>query len=109
MNYNNRIVKWNINPLKALVWECVTTPHYKALFVTNDFMTKSLVRKWCRMVLARNAEIKPDIITFSNGSYIKFIGTKSTARGYRVHRILIDDDIDSKTIEEVLKPLLIGD
>lgn len=106
MNYDGRIVEWNINTVKTLVWECMTMPHYKALFVTDDFMTKSLVRDWCRMALARNAEIKSETITFSNGSSIKFIGTKPTAREYRVHKILIDDNVDSKTVEEVLKPYI---
>lgn len=105
MNYDDYIVKWNINTLKTLMWECMTMPHYRALFVTNDFMTKSVVKDWCRMALARSAEIKSDI-TFSNGSSIKFIDTKSTARGYRVHKILIDDNVDSKTVEEVLKPYI---
>ncbi|MBP5433643.1 hypothetical protein [Ruminococcus sp.] len=106
MNLDNCIIKWDINTLKILVWECMTMPHYQALFVTNDFMTKSLVKEWCRMALSRNAEIKSDIITFSNGSSIKFVETKSTARAYRVHKILIDDDVDSKTIKEVLKPYI---
>ena len=106
MNYDNCIVKWDINTLKTLVWECMTMPHYQALFVTDEFVTKSLVKDWCRMALRRNAEIKSDTITFPNGSSIKFVGTKTTARGYRVHKILIDDNVDSKTIEEVLKPYI---
>lgn len=106
MNYDNCIVKWDINTLKTLAWECMTMPHYRALFVTNDFMTKLIVKDWYRMALARSAEIKSDTITFSNGSSIKFVGTETTARGYRVHKILIDDNVDSKTIEEVLKPYI---
>lgn len=106
MTYDGCIVEWNINELTTLIRNCITKPYYNALFVTNDFMTKMLVKDWCRMALARSAEIKSDTITFPNGSSIKFIGTKTTARRYRVHKILIDDDVDSKTIEEVLKPYI---
>lgn len=106
MTYDDCIVKWDINELTKLVRECITKSYYNALFVTNDFMTKSLVKDWCRMALAQSAKIKSDTITFPNGSSIKFVGTKTTARGYRVHKILIDDNVDSKTVEEVLKPYI---
>lgn len=105
MNYDSCIVEWNIDTLRTLVWECMIMPHYEALFVTDNFMTKSLVKDWCRMMLTRKAEIKSDTITFSNGSSIKFIRTKSTARGYRVNKILIDD-VDINIVNTILKPFL---
>ena len=56
-----------------------------------------------------NLKVKRDIIEFENGSSIRVIkpyNIVNAPRGYRVHKILIDGDVSSNVIENVLTPYI---
>lgn len=44
------------------------------------------------------------IIKFSNGSSIKFIAASDNSRGSAFHLLIVEDGIDRKTIDCVLRP-----
>ena len=46
-------------------------------------------------------KIKSDLITFPNGSLVRIIHQNSTARGYRVHEVLLSDMSNAELISRL--------
>lgn len=118
---NEYISYLNEGTLTDCVRICMSTIGYKVgIFVTSDEEVVDIIREFTdgvfrfwndnslpvhitRIVQSRNRSY----ITFSNCSVIYIYVYRGCMRGMRLHRILIDQKIDSSTINTVLLPFVI--
>lgn len=101
---------FNNDNLTTAIKSCYEKPCYNLLIVTPKFvMPVGLIVIDCISKLypheRSNFKIRNDSVTFPNGSYIKIINQNSTARGYRVHEILMSD-LSNEELMQVLEPML---
>lgn len=45
------------------------------------------------------------VVEFSNGSYIRTLPASNSARGYRVHLLIADENINDEVLNSILRPL----
>lgn len=64
-----------------------------ALLLLKDIIHKESIRS-----------ISSHIISFNNGSSIRHVPMSESARGYRAHYIIAEDNIDTKVLNDVLRP-----
>lgn len=105
------IYKINKENLLVAVKTCLEKPHYSVLIVT-----KSMVLPLGRMVVDCIGEILPrdtDLVKFNlnhvsfyNGSHITAVRISNGCRGRRANMMIVDDKIDSETIERELLPCI---
>lgn len=118
---NEYISYLNEGTLTDCVRICTSTIGYKVgIFVTSDEEVVDIIREFTdgvfgfwndnslpvhitSIVQSRNGSY----ITFSNRSVIRIYVYRGCMRGTRLHRILIDQKIDSNTIDTVLSPFVI--
>lgn len=91
---------------------CLEKPHYSVLIVT-----KSMVFPLGKMIVDCIGEILPrdtDMVKFNlnhasfyNGSHIAAVRISNGCRGRRANMMIVDDEIDSETIERELLPRII--
>lgn len=96
MNVKAQIEKFDSDNLTSAIETCYAKPFYRVLIVAPKMvMPTGLIVIDCVSKLyphERNEfKIRPDSITFPNGSLVKIITQNSTARGYRVHKVLLSD------------------
>lgn len=101
---------FNNDNLTTAIKTCYEKPYYNLLIVAPKFiMPIGLIVIDCISKLYPHErskfKIRPDSITFPNGSYIKIINQSSTARGYRVHEILMSD-LSNEELIQVLEPMI---
>lgn len=104
------IKKFNIANLTSAIKTCYNNPDYKLLIVAPGFvMPVGLIVIDCISKLYPHErskfQIQPCSISFPNGSHIRIISQNSTARGYRVHEVLISDMSNVELIQ-VLAPMV---
>lgn len=90
------IEKFNSDNLTSAIETCYTKPFYRVLIVAPKMvMSIGLIVIDCVSKLYPDEhsefKIRHDLIAFPNGSLVKIITQNSTARGYRVHKILLSD------------------
>lgn len=90
------IEKFNSDTLTSAIETCYTKPFYRVLIVAPKMvMPIGLIVIDCLSKLYPHErsefKIKSDLITFPNGSLVRIIAQNNTARGYRVHKILLSD------------------
>lgn len=107
---NIKIKIFNNDNLTTAIKSCYEKPCYNLLIVTPKFvMPVGLIVIDCISKLYPNErsefKIRNDFVVFPNGSYIKIINQSSTARGYRVHEILMSD-LSNEELIQVLEPML---
>lgn len=110
MNVKTQIEKFNSDNLTSAIETCYAKPFYRVLIVAPKMvMLTGLIVVDCVSKLYPHErsefKIRPDLITFPNGSLVKIINQNSTARGYRVHEILITD-LSNKELIQVLEPMI---
>lgn len=103
------IYKINEENVLNAVEICLEKPHYSVLIVT-----KSMVLPLGKMIVDCIGEILPrdtdlvkfnlNHISFYNGSHIDAVRISNGCRSRRAHMMLVDDKIDSETIERELLP-----
>lgn len=96
MNVKTQIEKFNSDNLTSAIETCYEKPFYRVLIVAPKMvMPTGLIVIDCVSKLYPHErsefKIRPDSITFPNGSLVKIITQNSTARGYRVHKVLVND------------------
>lgn len=96
MNVKTQIEKFNSDNLTSAIETCYEKPFYRVLIVAPKMvMPTGLIVIDCVSKLYSHErsefKIRPDSITFPNGSLVKIITQNSTARGYRVHKVLLSD------------------
>lgn len=101
---------FNSDNLTTAIKSCYEKPYYNLLIVAPKFvMPVGLIVIDCISKLYPHErgyfKIRNDFVTFPNGSYIKIINQNSTARGYRVHEILMSD-LSNEELLQVLEPML---
>lgn len=99
-----QIKKFNNDNLTTAIETCYAKPLYRILIVAPKMvMPTGLIVIDCVSKLYPHErsefKIRPDFITFPNGSYIKIINQNSTARGYRFHEILMSDLSNEKLLQ----------
>ena len=111
---NNNIIKqikiFNNDNLTTAIKTCYEKPRYNLLIVAPKLvMPVGLIVIDCISKLYPHERgyfrTSNDFVTFPNGSYIKIINQNSTARGYRVHEILMSD-LSNEKLLQVLEPML---
>lgn len=105
-----RIKIFNNDNLTTAIKSCYEKPRYNLLIVAPKLvMPVGLIVIDCISKLYPHErgyfKISNDFAIFPNGSYIKIINQKSTARGYRVHEILMSD-LSNEELIQVLAPML---
>lgn len=90
------IEKFDSDNLTSAIETCYAKPFYRVLIVAPKMvMATGLIVIDCVSKLYPHErskfKIRPDSITFPNGSLVKIITQNSTARGYRVHKVLLSD------------------
>lgn len=96
MNIKTQIEKFNSDNLTSAIEACYTKPFYRVLIVAPKMVIPTgLIVIDCVSKLYPHErsefKISADSITFPNGSLVKIITQNSTARGYRVHKVLLSD------------------
>lgn len=104
------IKEFNNDNLVAAIETCYDNPYYNLLIVTPKLvMPVGMIVIDCISKFYPHEHgkfrIKPDSISFPNGSHIRIISQSSTARGYRVHEILISD-ISNTELIQLLTPMV---
>lgn len=111
MNVETQIEKFNSDNLTSAIETCYAKPFYRVLIVAPKMvMPTGLIVIDCVSKLYPHERskfrIKPDLITFPNGSLVKIITQNSTARGRRVHKVLLSD-MSNTDLMQRLYPMII--
>lgn len=111
MNVETQIEKFNSDNLASAIETCYAKPFYRVLIVAPKMvMPTGLIVIDCVSKLYPHERskfrIKPDLITFPNGSLVKIITQNSTARGRRVHKVLLSD-MSNTDLMQRLYPMII--
>lgn len=101
---------FNSDNLTTAIKSCYEKPCYNLLIVAPKcVMPVGLIVIDCISKLYPHErgyfKIRNDFVVFPNGSRIKIINQNSTARGYRVHEILMSD-LSNEELIQVLEPML---
>lgn len=101
-----KIKDFNNSNLTSAIKTCYEKPFYYVLIVASEYvMPVGLIAIDCVSKLyphERNEfKIKPDLIAFPNGSLVGIIHQNSTARGYRVHEVLLSDMSNTELIQRL--------
>lgn len=98
---------------------CIKENGYKVIIAcTNKSLETTIEVLRCMLRNTKNVEKHVYNIAFSgdrkevrfyNGSFIKIINDDTKARGYRIHSLLVDEDIPSDIVDCVLKPYLVDE
>lgn len=96
MNIKTQIEKFNSDNLTSAIETCYAKPFYRVLIVAPKMvMPAGLIVSDCigKLYPHERSEfkIRPDFIAFPNGSLIQIITQNNTARGYKVHKVLLSD------------------
>lgn len=105
-----KIKIYNNDNLTTAIKTCYEKPYYKLLIVVSkSIMPVGMIVIDCIRELypheRTNFKIRNGSVVFPNGSYIKIINQNSTAKGHRVHEILITD-LSNKELIQVLEPMI---
>lgn len=111
MNVKTQIEKFNSDNLTSAIETCYAKPFYRVLIVAPKMvMPTGLIVIDCVSKLYPDErskfKIRPDLITFPNGSLVKIIPQNSTARGYRVHKVLLSN-MSNTDLMQILYPMII--
>lgn len=111
MNVKTQIEKFNSDNLTSAIETCYAKPFYRVLIVASKMvMPIGLIVIDCVSKLyphdRSKFKIKCDEIIFPNGSLVKIITQNSTARGHRVHKVLLSD-MSNMDLMQILYPMII--
>lgn len=101
----------NNDNLTTAIKTCYEKPYYKLLIVVpKSIMPIGTIVIDCVSKLYPHErsefKIRPDLITFPNGSLVKIINQNSTAKGYRIHKVLLSDVSNTQLLQR-LYPMII--
>ncbi len=111
MNVKTQIEKFNSDNRTSAIVTCYAKPFYRVLIVAPKMvMPIGLIVIDCVSKLYPHErskfKIRPDSITFPNSSLVKIITQNSTAKGYRVHEVLLSD-MSNTDLMQRLFPMII--
>lgn len=98
---------------------CIKENGYKVIIACTNKSLETTIEMLCCM-LQNTDDVKKYVyniafsgdrkeVRFYNGSFIKIINNDTNARGYRIHSLLIDEDIPSNIVDCVFKPYLVDE
>lgn len=106
MDVKAQVEKFNSDNLTSAIEACYEKPFYRVLIIVPKMvMPIGLIVIDCVSKLYPHErsefKIKADLITFPNGSLVRIINQNSTARGYRVHKVLLSDMSNTELIQRL--------
>lgn len=101
---------FNSDNLTTAIKSCYEKPCYKLLIVAPKFIMPIgliVIDRISKLYPHERSKFKiaADTMMFPNDSLIRIINQNSTARGYRVHEILMSD-LSNEELMQVLEPML---
>lgn len=96
--------------IEYAVAKCRREPGYKVAIALNSRAKHTQIEMCLRDCLEDTDEFRirksacDMTIEFHNGSYIRTIPASDNARGYRMHLLIADEDINDEVINCVLRP-----
>lgn len=105
------IEKFNSDNLTSAIETCYAKPFYRVLIVAPKMVMPIgliVIDRVSKLYPDERSKfrIKPDLITFPNGSLVKIITQNSTAKGRRVHKVLLSD-MSNTDLMQRLYPMII--
>lgn len=105
------IYKINEENVLNAVEICLEKPRYSVLIVTKSMVLPlgKMMMDCISKILPRDTDLVKfnlNHISFYNGSHIDAVRISNGCRGRRVNMMIVDDKIDSETIERVLLPCI---
>ncbi len=96
--------------LQYAVLKCLNNAGFKVSIAFNTAVRRNNALDTIRRLLAdRNdccirASNREFWIRFQNGSYLRSLAASENARGHRSHLLIVDEAIDRRIVNEVLRP-----
>jgi hypothetical protein len=102
----------NEDAIKYAISICKSKQNYKVGIVINTIKIDYVKSILLDLLKDEDCHIRRNggnfiQVQFNNGSLIRSIPASNNARGFRVHLLIIDDDVDRNIVNVVFKPLQI--
>ena len=111
MNTKESVKNFNESNLTSAIMNCYEKPNYRVLIVVPKYImpTNLIVIDYVSTLYPHERDkfkIRNDSIIFPNRSLIKAISQNSTARGYRIHEVLLNDMSNVELLQR-LYPMIV--